>query len=169
MDVNEILAQLRRAVEDARALPMSASAVVNRTELLDLVARLEAELPVAFASSDRVVSEREDLVSQAHREAGEIIAAAKDERERILSDTEVFQFAKAEADKEREAAIRECEGLRRDTDDYVDMRLANLEVTLTKTLDAVSRGRDRLRQRSDLDPSTLAAEAEANPLPDFEH
>lgn len=168
MDVYDIVAQLRRAVAEARALPMSASAVVNRAEMLDLISQLEAELPVAFASSHKVVSERDDLVSQARREAAEIIAAAKDERERILSDTEVYQVAKAEADKERSAAERECEGLRRDTDDYVDMRLANLEVTLTKTLEAVSRGRDRLRERSDLDPSTLDAEAAANPLPDFD-
>jgi hypothetical protein len=169
VDVKELVAALRSTIEGARSMPMSASAVVNRSDLLELVGQLEAALPTAFADSDKVVSERTALVSQGREEAAEIVARAKAERERILSDTEVFMFAKSQADKERAAATRECEELRKDTDDYVDTKLANLEVTLTKTLEAVSRGRDRLRGRSELDQVSLDAAAESADHKPFPH
>ena len=54
--------------------------------------------------------------------------------------------------------------LRRETDDYVDQRLASFELTLSKTLAAVQRGRERLHGRSDLDELGKSAEDLA-PLP----
>ncbi len=151
MDVNELVAQLRSQVENARSMPMSASAVINRAEMLDLVARLERALPTAFASQDEVLSGRDDVVSRAHAEAARIRAEAKLEQERLVGETDVFRLAKHEADAERQRAAVEAEELRQETDDYVDTRLATFEIALTKTLEAVSRGRARLQGRTHFD------------------
>ena len=43
MDVNDLIAQLRSLVENARSMPMSASAVINRGDALDLIALLHGE------------------------------------------------------------------------------------------------------------------------------
>lgn len=151
MDVKDLIAQLRALVEGARSMPMSASAVVNRAELLGLIEQLESTLPSAFADQDKVVAGRDDVISKAHTDAAQILADAQVERERLVSETDVFRVAKHEADVEREAAGTEAEGLRRETDDYVDQRLATFEITLTKTLEAVTRGRARLQGRSHFD------------------
>ncbi len=132
-------------------MPMSTSAVVNRAEALKLVESLEQALPTAFAGQDKMVSEREEHVAQARSEQDEIIAEAQRERERILSDTEVAKAALLEADKIVSDARTEADELRKETDEYVDTRLATFEVTLTKTLEAVARGRAALHGRSDLD------------------
>jgi hypothetical protein len=65
---------------------------------------------------------QEEVVAEAHRHAALLITEAEELAERM----------------------------RRETDDYVDAKLANFEVVLTKTLAAVSRGRDKVRGRSDL-------------------
>lgn len=151
MDVHERLARIRSAVENARAMPMSASAVVNRTELLAEIDALATELPKAFVESQRVIAERDQVVEEGRVEADRIITEGRDERDRLVSDTEVYRVAKIEADRVREEARKEVLELRRETDEYVDNRLANFEVALGKTLEAVSRGRERLHGRSDLD------------------
>lgn len=151
MDVHEQLAQIRSAVENARAMPMSASAVVNRAELLAQIDALSAELARAFAESQRVLADRDGVIAQGRVEAERIIAGGRAERERLISDTEVYRVAKVEADRVREEAEREVAELRRETDEYVDRRLANFEVALGKTMEAVARGRERLHGRSDLD------------------
>jgi len=46
---------------------------------------------------------------------------------------------------------QEASALRKEIDEYVDQRLAGLEISLNKTLGAVTRGRDRLKNRSGLD------------------
>ncbi len=132
-------------------MPLSSSAVVNRSELLRLVSQLEAALPEAFAASDKVHSDRDQVVADGRNEAEQIVSDARSERARLVSETDVHMLAKGAADKLLADAAAEAEALRRDTDEYVDQRLANFEIALQKTLDAVTRGRDRLHGRSGLD------------------
>ena len=151
MDVHERLAQIRGIVENARAMPMSASAVVNRSELLAEIDSLASELSNAFTEADRVLADKDAVIAEGRVEAERIINESRYERERLASDTEVYRVAKVEADRIREEAQKEAVELRQETDEYVDSRLANFEVALGKTMEAVARGRQRLHGRSDLD------------------
>lgn len=151
MDVKELVAELRTLVEDARSMPMSASAVVNRAEILDLVTRLELALSQAFAGQHEVVAERDAVLAAAHEDARRVAAEAERERDRLVGETEVHLSARAEAERERAVARTEAAELRKETDEYVDTRLATFEITLTKTLEAVARGRSRLHGRSHFD------------------
>lgn len=150
VDVHAKLAEIRRAVEDARSMPMSASAVVNRGEMLTMLDDLAGALDAAFTDAQRVLSDRDAVVDQGRSEAAQIVAEAKNEREHIISDTEVYRVAKRQAEHVLEQAQAESVELRRETDDYVDGKLANLEISLEKTMEAVRRGRERLAGRSAL-------------------
>lgn len=150
-EVEALIEQLRSTIQQARSMPMSSSAVIHRAEILAQVDAIQAALPEAFAESDAVYSKREQLVADAQAQADRIVVEARNEHERLVSDSEVYRVAKHEADSERGKVEAECEALRKETDEYVDGRLANLEIIMTKTLDVVTRGRDRLHGRSDLD------------------
>lgn len=132
-------------------MPMSSSAVVNRTEVLGLIGQLEAALPHAMAASDQVYSDRDSVLADARKEAERIVVEAQIERDQLASETDVHQLAKRDADRLRADAEREASALQKETDEYVDQRLASFEITLNKTLEAVTRGRDRLHGRSGLD------------------
>ncbi len=150
MDVHAKLAEVRRAVEDARAMPLSASAVVNRAEMLALIDELGEGLTSAFSDADQVVADRASVLDDGRKEAEQIISDARNEREEILSDTDIYKVARREADTLLERTRSECEELRRETDEYVDSKLANFEITLAKTIEAVQRGRERLAGRTDM-------------------
>ena len=154
MDVHAKLAEIRRVVEQARSMPMSASAVVNRSELLELLDELKNEMGDAFSQADRVLRERDDLVDEGRREAERIVADARNEHDRLVSDTELFRGAQRRADEVLAQAEVEADSLRKETDEYVDGKLANFEITLERTLEAVHRGRERLAGRSALDSLT---------------
>ncbi len=145
MDVHAKIAQLRQTVDEARSMPMSASVVVNRGELLALVA-------------------------EGRQEADGIVADAHREREKLISDTDVFRVAKREADGLVARAREDAEALRQETDQYVDAKLANFEVTLGRTSDAVRRGRERLAGRSSFadlrDPDPSLEDPAWEPSPD---
>ena len=165
MDVHAKLAELRQVVEDARSMPMSASAVVNRGELLELIDGLRDALDQAFVDSQRVIAERQAVVEEGHREAERIVADAHNERERIISDTDVYRVAKRQADDVLAKAHSEADELRQETDQYVDAKLANFEITLERTMEAVKRGRERLAGRSAFDGITTD-EADLIKLPE---
>ncbi|MFF8017220.1 cell division initiation protein [Streptomyces sp. NPDC007929] len=144
MDVQKKLDEIVSAVSGARSMPMSASCVVNRAELLALLEEVRAALPDSLAQAQELIGGREQLVERARQEAQQIIESAHAERGSLISGTEVARRSQAEADRILAEARQEAEEIRAEADEYVDSKLANFEVVLTKTLGSVGRGREKL-------------------------
>ncbi|MCQ9129393.1 MULTISPECIES: ATP synthase F0 subunit B [Streptomyces] len=144
MDVQKKLDEIVTAVSSARSMPMSASCVVNRADLLALLEEVRAALPDSLAQAEELIGGREQMVEQARAEAERIISSAHAERGSLLSDTEIARRSQSEADRILAEARKEAEEVRAEADDYVDSKLANFEVVLTKTLGSVGRGREKL-------------------------
>ncbi|MEU7517235.1 ATP synthase F0 subunit B [Streptomyces sp. NPDC042898] len=147
MDVQKKLDEIVATVQGARSMPMSASCVVNRAELLSLLEEVRDALPGSLAQAQELIGGREQLVEQARQEAERIIEAAHAERGSIVSDTQVARESQGEADRILAEARREAEEVRAEADDYVDSKLANFEVVLNKTIGSVDRGREKLLGR----------------------
>jgi vacuolar-type H+-ATPase subunit H len=159
VDVHEKLDEITVLVENARAMPMSASCIVNRAEMVTLLEELRALLPAEFDLAEQLLAGRDQVVAEGRDEADQIIAAAHEERMRLVSETEVFAQAQLEASRIRAEASEDAESMRQQVDAYVDGKLATFEITLNKTLAAVHRGRDKLRGRSEMESlGTLGTE-----------
>jgi vacuolar-type H+-ATPase subunit H len=150
-EVHVKLAETIALVDKARAMPMSASCVVNRSDLLALLADVELLLPETISRAREVLGDKQGVVDEGRREAAEIIAAAQLERRRLLEANEVYAEAAGEADRIVEQARTSADAMRAEVEDYVDAKLANFEIVLTKTLAAVERGREKLSGRHELD------------------
>ncbi|MEV0850323.1 cell division initiation protein [Streptomyces sp. NPDC049954] len=144
MDVQKKLDEIVNTVNGARSMPMSASCVVNRADLLALLQEVREALPGSLAQAQEVIGDRRQMVEEARREAERIIKGAHDERGSLISDTAVARQSQSEADRILAEARREAEEMRAEAEDYVDSKLANFEVVLTKTLGSVGRGREKL-------------------------
>lgn len=147
MDVQKKLDEIVTTVQSARSMPMSASCVVNRAELLALLEEVRQALPGSLAQAQELIGGREQMVEQARQEAERIIEAAHAERGSIVSDSQVARQSQDEADRILAEARREAEEIRAEADDYVDSKLANFEVVLNKTIGSVDRGREKLLGR----------------------
>jgi vacuolar-type H+-ATPase subunit H len=163
VDVHDKLDEISDLVETARALPMSASCVVNRAQMLDLLDEVRSLLPESLAQADDVLADKHDIVADAQASAAEIVARAQEDARLLVSEHEVYRAAVAEADAVRADADAEARRMRRETDDYVDAKLANFEVALHKTIAAVQKGRDKIRGRADYDG--LGDPVDSTPLP----
>ncbi len=151
MDVQKKLDEIVASVEGARSMPMSASCVVNRADLLGMLAQVRDALPESLSRAQALLGDREQMVAEAQAEAERIIESAHQHRGSLVSDTEVARRSQEEADRILGEARREAEEIRAEADDYVDSKLANFEVVLTKTLGSVDRGREKLLGRADGD------------------
>ncbi|MEV7403369.1 cell division initiation protein [Streptomyces sp. NPDC091267] len=147
MDVQKKLDEIVEAVGSARSMPMSASCVVNRAELLSMLEEVRQALPGSLAHAEELIGGREQLVEQARQEAGRIIETAHAERGSLISGTEIARQSQAEADRILGEARKDADEIRAEADEYVDSKLANFEVVLTKTIGSVDRGREKLLGR----------------------
>ncbi|MFJ2768262.1 cell division initiation protein [Streptomyces sp. NPDC087300] len=144
MDVQKKIDEIVEAIGSARSMPMSASCVVNRADLLSMLEEVRQALPGSLAQAQELIGGREQLVEQARQEAERIIETAHAERGSLISDTEVARRSQGEAERILTEARQTAEEVRVEADDYVDSKLANFEVVLTKTLGSVGRGREKL-------------------------
>ncbi|MFF3696224.1 cell division initiation protein [Streptomyces sp. NPDC002221] len=147
MDVQKKLDEIVEVVGSARSMPMSASCVVNRADLLAMLEEVREALPGSLAQAQELIGGREQMVEQARQEAERIIESAHAQRGTLISDTAVARQSQDEADRILDEARREAEEIRAEADDYVDSKLANFEVVLTKTIGSVDRGREKLLGR----------------------
>src|SRR4029453_16531137 len=143
-DVESILLRLKELVEAGRSMPMSASGLVNREEFLELLEGWIATLPQGLRHSRWLLKEREEFLSQARREADDIIEAGRVRAERMVERTEVVREARRVAQTVVDDAQASAPPLRHEAEDYVDQKLAAFEGVLERPLQEAQTGRERL-------------------------
>lgn len=145
MDLIERIDELQVLIEEAKAVPLSSSAVINREELLELLAQLKEEVPDEVRQARWMSKDRDELLERARKEGERVIAEAQESRDRLLSRTEIVHAAEREGERIIDEAKERAAKIRVEAEDYVDQKLAAFEILLNKTLQTVSRGREQLR------------------------
>jgi vacuolar-type H+-ATPase subunit H len=151
MDSIEKLNTAIAVVEEARGVPLSASCVVHRGEMLEILEGARDVLPKDLFSAEVIISEKEQIIEEGRASAEAMIATAREDVARMVEQTAIVQAARDEAQRILDEARDVAEDERREVEAYIDGRLATLEVILTKTMDAVARGRERLEGADDKD------------------
>lgn len=138
-------------IEEARGVPLSASCVVHRGEMLEILESARDLLPANLAEAEKVLARRDRIIEEGQSSAEAMIATAREDVARMVEQTSIVQAARDESkrilDEARDLSVQE----REEVETYIDGRLATLEVILNKTLEAVARGRERLEGANDKD------------------
>ena len=174
MDLAGRMQQLEEMVRDAKSMPLSSSALLNRDEVLEMLAEMQESLPEEIKQARWIVKDREELLGKARQDAERIVEQAREDQLRMARKEDIVHRAEDEADRIVAEAEQQAMDARAEAESYVDARLAQFEIALrrileeaqsttralAKTLDQVEVGRDRLRA------PTTAAEQEFGPDPE---
>jgi vacuolar-type H+-ATPase subunit H len=159
MDLTARLQQLEDLVREAKSMPLSSSALVNRDEVLELIVEMKETLPEEIKQARWVVKDREELLGKARAEGERVVAEAEEEQLRMARREEIVARAKDEAERIIQQAEEDGRKIRLESEDYVDAKLAQFEIALRKiqeearssarqvgkTLDQIELGRQKLR------------------------
>ncbi len=171
--VEGILDELVDIVSTAKSVPLSASIMISRDEVLELLEVAREELPDELRRARRLLKDREEVFAAARREAIEITDDARVQAEQMVQRTEIVRQAEYRALRIVEDAEAEARRLRHEAEDYVDQKLAGFEIALDRTMKTVRAGRERLAavpEEADRPPGggdgggPFGAEADLDPL-----
>ncbi len=137
MDITARIQQLEDMIREAKSMPLSASALLNREELLEVVGAMKEALPEEIKEARWVVKDREELLSKARRDAEGIVEKARTDQARLVSDEEVVVESKDEADRIVVNAREQARQIRLEAEDYVDGKLAQFDAALTRIAEAL--------------------------------
>ena len=78
--IEDIITVLYDTIQDAKALPLGADkCILERDKVLDMLDEIIAQLPVELKQSRTIVESRNELISQARREAEGILRQAQEQ------------------------------------------------------------------------------------------
>ena len=160
MDSVEKLTSAITLVEEARGVPLSASCVVHRGEMLELLDEAREALPNDLESAQKLIAARDAIIEEGRVSAEQMIAMAREDVARMVEQTSIVQMARDEARKILDEARTLGDQEKQEVEEYIDGRLATLEVILNKTQDAVARGRERLAGANDKDVLSQLSDAD---------
>jgi len=142
--LDDVLAQIEAQVRGAKSMPLSASALIDRKGVLALLEEARRVLPDELHRARQLIRDRNELLAAARGEAERYLERARHQRDELVSQTEVVQAAMREADRIIHEAKQAGARMRAEAEEYVEAKLANFEVVLTKTLQTVEKGRQRM-------------------------
>jgi F0F1-type ATP synthase membrane subunit b/b' len=151
MDSIEKISTAITLIEEARGVPLSASCVVHRGEILEILDGAKEALPEDLYRAQDIIAQREKLIEEGRSSSEQMIATAREDVARMIEQTAIVQAARDEAQRILDEARVLAADERAEVESYIDGRLATLEVILNKTMDAVARGRERLDGANDKD------------------
>ena len=87
MDSIEKLNTAIAMIEEARGVPLSASCVVHRGEMLEILQSAREFLPVDFLTAESILNERDQIIDEGRSSAEAMIATTREDVSRMIEQT----------------------------------------------------------------------------------
>lgn len=146
----DIIGALYDMIQDARAMPLSADkCIVERDQVLDMLDEISAQLPSELKQSRTIVESRNELISQARREAELIIRQAQEQAKQMVTKEAIYVEAKKRAEELAEQAQNRINALKKAGNEYMDNALRETENVIAQSLKNVQDTRLKFRTVTD--------------------
>ena len=144
--IEEILTTLYEMVQDAWSLPLGADkCVLERDKVLDLLDEISNQLPGELKQAKTIVESRNDVITNAKREAENILKQAEQRAKQMISREEIVRQAEQQSAEMIKAAQAKIKELRQVTNDYVDDSMKRTEEAIAQALGEIRESRSKFR------------------------
>lgn len=152
--IEDIITSLYDMIQDARAMPLAADkCILERDRALDLMDEIIAQLPAELKQSRTIVESRNELISQARREAETVVQRAREEAEMLLSQQAIYQEARRQCLEMVEQTKEQIDQLQMASYAYMADALQRTEETIAQSLSEVQETRARLQAMTNKAPA----------------
>ena len=150
-NTEDIIGALYDMVQDARSMPLAADkCILERDRVLDMLDEIIAQLPHELKQSRTIVESRNELISQARREAETVIRQAQEKAKELVTKEAIYQEAVKRAEELVGQTQNRIEMLKKAANQYMDDALKTTEEVIAKSLDEVRE--TRMKFRAVIDP-----------------
>ena len=136
--IEEMINTLYDYIQDAKGLPLGADrCILEREKALDMLDEIIASMPADLKQARTIVESRNELISQARREAEGIIRQAKEDAKVLVAKEAIYQEAKRQCQEMvLQTQVRMAE-LRKVSNEYMDDALRRTEEAIAQSLSEV--------------------------------
>jgi len=157
-ELQDTVEELIIAVEQARGVPLSGNASIDRNDFVERLRDLRERLPEELRTARWMVREREAFIAQTNEAAAEIMRRAKEQGAKMVSETQVMSEAVEEANILVRNSEIEARQIRLESEDVAESSYEHIETLLTNLLDRVRDRRSELHQSRPAPPEVPISE-----------
>ena len=145
-NIEDIIGALYDMVQDARSMPLAADkCILERDRVLDMLDEIIAQLPAELKQSRTIVESRNELISQARREAENIIRQAREQADQMVMQEAIYQEAKRRSEEIAMQTQNRIAQIQRAGYGYMDDTLRQTEEAIAHSLEEVRQTRMKFR------------------------
>lgn len=145
-DILDVVDDLIVHLHEAKTMPLSSNALVDRELFLTKLETLRASLPDELRAARWMVREREAFISRTNEKSREIVDNARKEADALVAESRIV----AEAVEEANILVRRAEGesrrLRLESEDEIERKLQRMEHLLIELTSQVQNSRAEFHQ-----------------------
>jgi len=145
-NTEDIIGALYDMVQDARSMPLSADkCILERDKVLDMLDEIIAQLPSELKQARTIVESRNELVSQARREADNVLKEAQAKVDQLVTKEAIYAEAKKRSEELVSQTQNRINQLRKAANEYMDESLRQTEEVISNALNEVRDTRMKFR------------------------
>lgn len=145
MKMEDLVNELQEMVNDAKGMPFANDKVLlNRDTILDILDEIEDAVPTEVRQAKNIVNDRNQILSQAKKEAEEIIKQAEERRKAMIDQHEITKQAKAQAAEIVTDAKAKAAGVKKAANQYVDDMMKKVETSLSSQYNEIKKTRQNI-------------------------
>ncbi len=149
MSIDKDLDKLDDMLEEAWNLPLMANKrMIDFQKVRDIIDDIRLHLPQEIKSAKAVVSDREQIIADARREAEEIVKRAENRARQLISEEEIYKEAQAKATQHVNESVSKSREIERAALDFSENSLKKSEDALVLALNEIKSTRLALRSKS---------------------
>ena len=158
-NIEDIISALYDMVQDARAVPLAADkCIIERDKVLDMLDEIIAQMPVELKQARTIVESRNELVSQARREAEILVRQAQEKAQNMITEDAIYQETKRQCQEMLDKTQIRMADLRKVSNDYMDDALRRTEEAIALSLEDVRDTRSKFKALIDAQEKRAAVQ-----------
>ena len=145
--IEQLIGEIEEYIDGCKYQPLSNSKiVVNRDELEELLVELRLRIPDEIKQYQKIISNRDAILNEAHQQADSILAQASAHTDELVNEHEIMQKAYAQANEIInqanlqaqdivEKAVSDANDIRQSAVQYTDDMLKSLHTIISHSME----------------------------------
>ena len=145
--IEQLIGEIEEYIDSCKFQHLSSTKIlVNKEELEELLVELRLRIPDEIKQYQKIISNQEAIINEAHTQANAILADATAQTNELVNEHEIMQKAYAEANRVVEEAQQQAQAIvdsaavdansiRQGAIDYTDDMLRSLQTIMSHTME----------------------------------
>jgi len=157
MDILQLIDRLEELFNNSRPIPLTHNVIVDEDKFLDIIDQMRISVPEEVKKAQQVFSQKDRIMAQAQEEANRTLQLAREKADALVEKDVLVQDAQRRAGQIIDQARVEAENIKTGADQYALDALMGLQTELERVTNQAQNGVQVLLQKR-LPPDRMSQE-----------